>query len=225
MADLPNAAPLPVGHADSPHDWSDYYDLMAGRPPRETLLRSLSLFDAEDRSIAADGTAKPVRFAVDVGCGEGRDTAELVRRGWRVLAIDGEPEAIARLQARPEIRAAIAQNLMETRVQRFEQLELPANLDLINASFCLPFCPPAQFPALWNQLTAALRSGGRLCGQFFGDRDSWAVYDHMTHHTRAQVEALLQPFTVELLEEEAHPGKTALGDEKFWHIFHWVICP
>jgi len=223
MANLPNAA-LPVGHADNPHTWSDYYDLMQGRPPRETLLRSLSLFDAEVNAKAEAARAEGFAgFAVDIGCGEGRDTAELVRRGWRVLAIDGEPEAIARLQARPEIQAAIAQHLLETRVQRFEELTLPANVDLINASFCLPFCPPAVFPDLWQRLTNALRPGGRMCGQLFGDRDSWAIYDPMTHHTRAQVEALLHPFTIEMLEEEAHPGKTAMGEDKFWHIFHWVI--
>ncbi|MFQ3618994.1 MAG: class I SAM-dependent methyltransferase, partial [Cyanobacteriota bacterium] len=100
MANLPDAVALPMGHADNPHTWSDYYDLMQGRPPRETLLRSLSLFDAE---AGAAGSEHFAGFAVDIGCGEGRDTAELVRRGWRVLAIDGEPEAIARLQARPEI--------------------------------------------------------------------------------------------------------------------------
>ncbi|WP_448604342.1 class I SAM-dependent methyltransferase [Thermoleptolyngbya sp.] len=223
MANLPNAA-LPVGHADNPHTWSDYYDLMQGRPPRETLLRSLSGFDAElDAEVEAAGAERFAGFAVDLGCGEGRDTAELVRRGWRVLAIDGEPEAIARLRARPEIQAAIAANLLETRVQRFEELTLPANVDLINASFCLPFCPPAVFPDLWQRLADALRPGGRMCGQLFGDRDSWAIYDPMTHHTRAQVEALLHPFTIEMLEEEAHPGKTAMGEDKFWHIFHWVI--
>ncbi|MDG2614897.1 class I SAM-dependent methyltransferase [Thermoleptolyngbya sichuanensis XZ-Cy5] len=220
MANPPNAAPLPVSHPDSPHTWSDYYDLMAGRPPRETLLRSLSLFDAEAKEARVE---RFVGYAVDLGCGEGRDTVELVRRGWRVLAMDGEPEAIARLQSRPDLQAALAELRLETHVQRFEQLILPADLDLINASFCLPFCPPDQFPALWQTLTHALRPGGRMCGQLFGDRDSWAAYDHMTHLTRPQAEALLQSFTIEQFEEEAHPGTTALGEAKFWHIFHWVI--
>ncbi|HBL10044.1 MAG TPA: class I SAM-dependent methyltransferase, partial [Cyanobacteria bacterium UBA11162] len=50
--------------------------------------------------------------------------------------------------------------------------------------------------------------------------DSWAVYSSMTHHTRSQVDELLQPFEVEVFDEEDHPGKTALGEEKHWHIFH-----
>jgi hypothetical protein len=33
---------------------------------------------------------------------------------------------------------------------------------------------------------------------------------------------LLQPFEIEMLEEEDHPGKTAIGEEKHWHIFHIV---
>ncbi|HIK40432.1 trans-aconitate 2-methyltransferase, partial [Thermoleptolyngbya sp. M55_K2018_002] len=72
--------------------WQQYYQAVEGRPPRTTLTRALD-------SIAQDPNPLP-RFAVDLGCGDGRDTVELLRRGWRVLAIDGEPEAIARLRQR-----------------------------------------------------------------------------------------------------------------------------
>lgn len=44
----------------------------------------------------------------------------------------------------------------------------------------------------------------------------------MNHHNRIQIEALLQLFEVEMLQEESHPGKTAIGEEKYWHIFHIV---
>src|SRR6266540_4136628 len=66
--------------------WTRYYDA-AGEQPRETLLFALERFDAE-----AGATARGL-FAVDLGCGTGRDSAELLRRGWRVLAIDAEAEA------------------------------------------------------------------------------------------------------------------------------------
>ncbi len=186
--------------------WSDYYQAVEGRPPRETLLMALEKFEEP-------------QFAVDLGCGDGRDAVELLKRGWRVLGIDGEAEAIARLQSRPNIDL----NRLETRVMRFENLVLPT-VDLVNASFCLPFCPPEHFSELWNKIVAALRVGGRFCGQLFGDRDSWAKYPNMSHHTRSQVEELLQPFTVEVLQEEEHPGTTALGEQKYWHNFHIVAC-
>lgn len=194
--------------------WADYYQAVAGRPPRETLLQALAAFAAE----IPEANQATLGFAVDLGCGDGRDTVELLQRRWRVLAIDGELTAIARLRQRSDIN----RTFLETRVQRFEDLTLPPEVDLINASFCLPFCPPAAFPALWEEITVALRSGGRFCGHLFGDRDTWAAYPDLSHHSRPQVEQLLQPFVVEALEEEEHPGKTALGEEKYWHLFNIV---
>jgi SAM-dependent methyltransferase len=193
------------------HDWSEYYNAVVGRPPRDTLLAALKRFEAEHSTAES-------RFAVDLGCGEGRDTVELIRRGWRVLGIDGEQEAIARLLSRPDINP----EHLETQVVRFEEVILPKSSDLVNASFSLPFCPPEHFPDLWEKIVASLRSGGRFCGQLFGDRDGWAIYTSMNHHTRQQVEVLLQPFEIEVFEEEEHPGKTALGEDKYWHLFQIV---
>ncbi|KAB8319595.1 class I SAM-dependent methyltransferase [Tolypothrix campylonemoides VB511288] len=199
------------------HKWSDYYNAVVGRPPRDTLLEALARFDAE--SLNQQETAvQQRRFAVDLGCGEGRDTVELLRRGWRVLAIDGEAEAIARLLNRSDIN----RQLLETRVVLFEDLVLPESVDLVNGSFSLPFCPPNFFPSLWEKIISSLRSGGRFCGQLFGEHDSWAIYTSMNHHTRQQIETLLQPFEIEMLQEEDHPGKTAIGEDKHWHIFHIV---
>ncbi|MBO1350843.1 MAG: class I SAM-dependent methyltransferase [Hormoscilla sp. GUM202] len=146
----------------SDRDWVAYYEAVAGRPPRKTLLLALNRFDAEKLENAS-------RLAVDLGCGDGRDTVELRRRGWSVLGIDGEKEAISRLRSLPDIDIS----LLSTQVMGFETLELPPALDLINASFCLPFCAREEFPGLWAKILAALRTGGRFCGYLFGDRDSW----------------------------------------------------
>ncbi len=191
--------------------WATYYQAVEGRPPRDTLLKALDLFDAEPPSTAP-------RLAVDLGCGDGRDTVELLRRGWRVLAIDGEQEAFDRLLKRPDLQPA----RLQTQRIRFEELTLPPAVDLINASFCLTFCPPANFPHLWDTIVTALQPGGRFCGQLFGDRDSWVKFPNRTHHSREQVEALLQTFEVEWLEEEEHPGVTAIREQKHWHLFHIV---
>ncbi len=191
-------------------DWVTYYQAGTDRPPHETLLKALSIFDAEpllDRP----------RFAVDLGCGDGRDTVELLRRGWRVLAIDKEQNAFDRLLDRPMQR-----DRLQTQLMGFETLTLPPSIDLINASFCLPFCQPADFPHLWETIVTSLNPGGYFCGQLFGDRDSWAVYPDRAHHTREQIQVLLKPFEIQWLEEEEYPGVTATGKEKYWHIFHIV---
>src|SRR5436853_274479 len=43
-----------------------------------------------------------------------------------------------------------------------------------------------------------------------------------TYHTRAQVEAMLAAFEVEMLDEQEKEGKNAYGVPKYWHAFHVV---
>jgi SAM-dependent methyltransferase len=134
--------------------WSRFY-AAAGTDPRETLLDALDRFEAEKR---APGTA------VDLGCGTGRDTLELLRRGWRVVAIDSQPEAIV----------------------------------------------------------SSVRAGGCFCGQLFGVHDAWAPAPRMNFHTRVDVESLLDGLETERLDELEEEGRTAVGETKYWHLFHVV---
>jgi SAM-dependent methyltransferase len=193
--------------------WSRYYDATKGGAPRETLLLALDLFEREGRAPRAE------RLAVDLGCGEGRDTVELLRRGWRVLALDAEREAIDRLRARPELDSEAAVRL-ETRRVSFEEADW-RRADLVNSSFALPFCPPAHFPALWERI-ASLRRGGRFSGHLFGERDGWAQEPALSFQRRAEVEEMLQAFQLERFDEIEEDGKTAIGEPKHWHVFHIV---
>lgn len=193
-------------------DWPKYFDVVAGKPPRETLVAAL---DAFEREGVADAGRAPL--AVDLGAGEGRDTAELLRRGWRVLAIDGHPDAIRRLRERDLPH----RERLEIVHAPFEGLELPPAL-LMNASFSLPFCPPEHFDALWGRIVEAIEPGGRFAGQLFGDRDDWATLEDRSHQSRAEVERLLEGLEVEMLREEEDDGKDALENPKHWHRFDIV---
>jgi tellurite methyltransferase len=189
-------------------DWNEYYEKTSGRPPRSTLLAALAAF-------GDDGAA---RSAVDLGCGDGRDTVELLRRGWRVIAIDAEPQAIERLETRRDLPRRSALTALCT---RFELTRWP-KVDLVNASFTLPLCPPALFPALWARIERSLKPGGRFAGQLFGERDSWRGEPGIVTHDRAAVDGLLATFTIEMLEEEETDAVTPQGKAKHWHIFHIV---
>lgn len=189
-------------------DWAAYYAKTAGRPPRDTLLAALDRFDAE----GVTGQA------VDLGCGGGRDTVELLRRGWRVLAVDAEAAGIAHLRARDDLPES---GILETRIARMEDAALPP-CDLVNASFALPLCPPERFPALWARITTALRPGGRFAGQLYGDRDSWAGDPSLSHHSRAEAEVLFAGFEIESFREEEEDSTTPRGTAKHWHVFHIV---
>ncbi len=186
-------------------DWKAYYDAVKDRPPRKTILTALAGF-------------KEPGIAIDLGCGDGRDTVEMLRQNWAVLAIDREPDAINRLLARPHFNTL----QLITQVISFEQLQLTQKVDLINASFSLPFCAIDAFPSLWNQIYNSLLPGGRFCGHLFGDRDSWKDSGLINTFTLQQVETLLQPYAIELLESEEHPGTTPLGEDRYWHVFHIV---
>jgi SAM-dependent methyltransferase len=191
--------------------FSPYYKATRGGAPRRTLLAAL---DAFDRERGAPG------LAVDLGCGTGRDAVELLRRGWRVFAVDAEAEALAGLAARPETQAAGGR--IEARLARFESLALPA-ADLVNSSFALFMCPADAFPALWRRIREALAPGGRFAGQLLGPNDSWAARRPATTTlSRPSLDAMLEGLVVEKLEEEETDAVTPRGEAKHWHLFHIV---
>ncbi|MBM3486786.1 MAG: class I SAM-dependent methyltransferase [Alphaproteobacteria bacterium] len=192
--------------------WQSYYAKTGARPPRATLLFALDRFDAEP------APAGRPRFAVDLGSGNGRDTVEILRRDWRVLAIDAEAAALEGLRARPDLPPGAG---LETQCAPFAAATWPA-CDLVNASFALPLTPPATFPAVWARIVAALEPGGRFAGQLYGPRDSWFGDPTITFHDRAEVDALVRPFVVEHWREEEDDSTTPRGRPKHWHIFHIV---
>jgi SAM-dependent methyltransferase len=192
-----------------PTEWEKYYRARAGAPPRATLLKALSLFEAE-------GLNPTGKLAYDLGSGSGMDTLELLRRGWRVWAIDKEPSAIEWLEVsvpprwKPRYIGQLA---------AFESLSPLLTAWLVNASYSFPFCHPSRFDVFWSRVVQAVPAGGRIAGQFFGPNDTWADDPTMTFHTRAQLEALLQGFAFDLFDESESDGKTALGEAKHWHEF------
>jgi SAM-dependent methyltransferase len=189
-------------------DWFEYYESQVDREPRELLLRALAAFELEGR----------VGTAIDVGCGNGADTAELLARGWEVFAFDAEPEAIRRVRER-----ILAEDVARLRLERaaMEEVELP-DADLVFASFSIPFCRPQAFSGVWGRLRGALRPGGRFAGQLFGDRDTWASErPEMTFHDEASARARFDGLELEVFEEEEEDGEACSGT-KHWHVFHVI---
>lgn len=211
----PNAARPKAFACAETRDWPGYFKATAGREPRETLIQALDRFDATTK---LDANAP---FAIDLGCGEGRDTAELLRRGWRVLAIDGHPMGLDLLAARDDIPGRAK---LQTRLADFESI-MPNTLpecDLLNASFSLPFCPPTSFPILWTELKRAIKPGGRFAGQLFGDRDTWASFPDRSHHAHDAALALLEGLDIERFDEDDREGTDCHEQAKHWHVFHII---
>lgn len=205
----PALPPLMSQDYSEMEDWPGYFRSVAGKGPRETLVAALDRFAAEGFRGG---------LAVDIAAGEGRDSLELLRRGWRVVATDNHPDAFPLLWAR--VPEGSASHLTTVEVD-FSAMEVP-ECDLVNASFALPFCCPEDFPALWNRIVAAIRPGGRFAGQFFGDRDSWASLPGRSHHSRDEVLELLEGFELEVMNEEEKDDPPDRRSPKHWQLFHVV---
>jgi tellurite methyltransferase len=189
--------------------WADFYTNVAGREPRELLIKVLDYFK--------QNPSENLRHAIDLGCGDGTETGFLLANGWNVLAIDGEQAAFKHLNAKipPE-----AQARLQTQVAKFEAVELsPA--DLIYAGYSVPFCHPQHFAELWDKIVSNINPGGRFAGQLFGVNDTWASNPDMTFFTAEQARALFTAFELEHFHEEDEDGQSTIGP-KHWHVFHVI---
>jgi tellurite methyltransferase len=203
--------PRPRSTSPSPRAWAGYYRWTSKRPPRELLNQVLNHIDWEH-------PGRRRRTAIDLGCGAGNDSLELLRRGWDVLAIDGQAGAARFLEGRVPSKDRARLTCL---VARMEDLDLPP-ADLIYASFSLPFCAPDMFPELWSKIRRAVRPGGHFAGQLFGDRDAWNGHRPMSFHSAQQVRALSRGYKVELVRETVEDGMS-YGGPKHWHFFDVIL--
>lgn len=197
-----------MSQQDRSAGWAAYYDKLRDRPPRRTVVAALDLFGKPD----ADA------LATDLGCGDGRDVVEMVRRGWNVIAVNSEPAALQHLAARPMTQAGRVTPI----AARLEEVPLPIAVKWVNSSFAMPLCEPPRFSHLWARIRDALPVGGRFSGQWYGPRDSWNGRPGMTFLDRAAAQTLLEGFDTEMFEEEEADSVTPRGNPKHWHIFHIV---
>lgn len=189
-------------------DWASYYAAEAGRPARPLLKAVLSRWQKAGQRPG---------FAVDLGCGDGADTFELLRQGWTVLAVDRQPAAIALVERNvPEPHRPRLQTL----VADFTNLALPP-ADLIYCGWSLPHCPAARFPSTWHTIRASLRPDGRIAAQLLGHRDDWAADPASTAFSRDALLTLLAGLDIEYLEE-TEEDRDSFDGPKHWHYYEII---
>lgn len=141
-----------------------------------------------------------------------------------MFAVDAEPgsaETIARTVGgalgNGMAADAVARRRLTVVEARLEAARYP-RCELAYAGFSLPFVPPSRFEEAWARITGALRPGGWLAVDLFGERDDWAQRPDITTHTRGELDALLAGLQVHRLTEEEHDGRSFLGP-KHWHSY------
>jgi tellurite methyltransferase len=182
---------------------SEKYYQKSGSRPRSSLLRALQYFEEHPPAV---------KKALDLGCGNGRDTFALLEAGWEVMAIDVSQEAIAHIQANIDPAQADQLTLV---CGSFEQTPWE-EYSLINAGFSLPFCPSSVFAEVWKSLIASISEEGLFTGQLFGKNDGW---QQLVLFSKEEVEYLFEGFEWLYFEEQDFDRKTVSGKQKRWHVF------
>lgn len=184
-------------------DFSAYNRDQRGRPVRPLARR------AAEEVLAAEHAAAPV--AVELGSGAGIEARFLAESGFEVHAIDADPSVEAVLD---ELGTSHGVRAVITELETVEKL--PA-AELILSCATLPFVRREAFAALWETVRAALRPGGVLAVDLFGERDDWAGTEG-TYLARAEVDSLLEGLEVLDLSEQERDGRSFAGP-KHWHTF------
>jgi SAM-dependent methyltransferase len=193
-------------------DWPAYYAATVDRPAWWTTIAAAELFAAED------GPGAPPRLAVDLGCGAGRDSRELLRRGWRVIAVDREQDAIDALLAATRRRD---RPRLETRVADLASFTVP-RCDLVVANVSLQLLARPRFARAWRSIRAALPPGGRVAAMVYGDRDESASEPGVTCASPRSLRARLRGFDIERWVDREEDGHMALGDPHHIHLVELV---
>jgi SAM-dependent methyltransferase len=181
--------------------WEAYFQRVVSQPHRKLVEYAASL-----------NLELPLE-AIDCGCGTGSDISYLVECGYRVYAFDAHEKAVKicteRFAGNPKIK--ISQN-------SFENYTYPVS-SLVIANSSLFFCDQTKFDSAWNRISGSLSIGGIFCGDFLGDRDSWASDPTriQTVLTRDKVAMLFSGFRIFKWDERDELGLTALGRSKNWH--------
>jgi len=191
-------------------NWEPFYEMARNRGPGETVLAALKEIEGRGKR------RKSANRAVDLGCGEGRDTMELLQRGWGVVAVDNTHNACERLQENAK-KENLAHHLKVIEASFADARWGKA--DLINAFLALPYCPPSKFPQVWQKMVKSLKRGGYISCNLFGDRHTWSNLPFISRSTGAEVDELLKDLEVVSLKELEREALGAGGQKIVSHEF------
>jgi SAM-dependent methyltransferase len=187
--------------------------------------------DHPDESLAEyldQGLIQPGR-AIDLGCGNGRNSILLARRGFTVEGVDCSETAIAWARERAE-QAGVAIPFIHASV--FDLQLHAARYDLVCDSGCFHHMPPHRRAQYVDLVVGALRPGGWLCLTCFRPEGGSGYSDGEVYERRSLGGGL--GYTEERLREIWSTGLRIRrlrsmqaqepSSELFGESFLWALC-
>ena len=148
--------------------------------------------------------------AVDLGCGTGSDTEFLISKGFKVTAIDSDEQVKDILD-----KKITNKTNLDIVIGDFSKIEI-SKADLILANMSLFFVKD-NFDEFLKNLLQRVDEKGFIAANFLGKEDDWNG-----KRTTIEKEKLLEyfkNFNINYFSEEKYYKDTALGKNKFWHVY------
>lgn len=186
-------------------DWKNYFKKHISRKPREQLIKAISFCKGREN-------------ALDLGAGTLVESKFLIKSGFKkVIAVDGSRET-------KKFATKLNPKKFSLKISLFQNFNFPKKkYDLINAQYSLPFYGPKKFKSFIKKIKDSLKPNGIFVGQLFGVNDSWNTRNkEIAFHTKDEALKLLSGLKIIEFKEEEKDGKTTSGQEKHWHLFHFI---
>jgi 2-polyprenyl-3-methyl-5-hydroxy-6-metoxy-1,4-benzoquinol methylase len=99
----------------------------------------------------------PEGSILELGCGGGLDSEEMLKLGFKITPTDGVPEVARKAEQRLGI---------PVRVMRFDELNAPMKFDAVWAHAALLHVPRASLPGVLERIHKSLKPGGHHFASF-----------------------------------------------------------
>ena len=182
-------------------DLKEYYKATANNQPSSLIKR---FFQNKYNEKMLGNTV------LDLGCGAGNDTEFLLEKGYKVIAVDNQKDVKDVLNSKK-----INEEKVDIIIGDFSKIKLP-NADLIYANMSL-FYIKEKYETFIRKLLEKVNNNGFFVANFLGPEDEWR-----DSKSTIEKESLLKIFTdfeMKYFSEEKYYKDTALGKNKFWHVY------
>lgn len=179
----------------------EYYKVTKNNPPSGLIRR---FFTNKYNEKLSGNTA------IDLGCGVGNDTEFLISKGFKVTAVDSQEEVKEIFENKN-----LDKEKLDLIIGDFSQIELP-KADLIFANMSLFFVKD-NFELFLKSLLEKVNKNGFFVANFLGKEDEWK--DKRTTIEKDELLNYFKDFEVNYFSEEKYYKDTALGINKFWHVY------